>query len=173
MRIRGATILWLGALLLGAGLFLAPPASGGGPDWVVLRRHDTGMNVRAAQALLHHRGYDVAVDGQFGWKTEQVVTRFQGDRGLTKTGVVDAATWPKLLLAFHEGDQGQCVRVIQRMLRRIYEIDVDGVFGSQTESVVKRFQSDAGLVVDGVVGKFTWKHLIAFSLPACIAGRCG
>jgi len=36
---------------------------------------------------------------------------------------------------------------------------VDGVFGPKTEAAVKAFQTDQGLVVDGIVGRNTWKAL--------------
>jgi murein L,D-transpeptidase YcbB/YkuD len=36
---------------------------------------------------------------------------------------------------------------------------VDGVFGPVTRAAVKRFQSSQGLVVDGWVGRQTWRAL--------------
>jgi peptidoglycan hydrolase-like protein with peptidoglycan-binding domain len=38
---------------------------------------------------------------------------------------------------------------------------VDGIFGSKTESGVKTFQGDQGLVVDGIVGPATWAKIDA------------
>ena len=37
---------------------------------------------------------------------------------------------------------------------------VDGSFGDETEKAIKKFQSDHGLVVDGIVGKNTWSKLL-------------
>lgn len=37
---------------------------------------------------------------------------------------------------------------------------LDGDFGSYTESAVKAYQQDHDLVVDGIVGRFTWEEMI-------------
>src|SRR3954467_4402910 len=60
------------------------------------------------------------------------------------------------------GDTGEDVKRIQRVFARIKVLgpgDVDGVFGSKTEQVVRDFQQSNGLVVDGVVGPITWSHV--------------
>lgn len=44
----------------------------------------------------------------------------------------------------------------QQMSDRGWAIDVDGWFGSQSDSVCRQFQSEKGLEVDGVVGPMTW-----------------
>jgi eukaryotic-like serine/threonine-protein kinase len=61
------------------------------------------------------------------------------------------------------GDKGQRVVQVQCMLtQRGYGVGgsgVDGQFGADTVSAVKRFQSDKGLEVDGDVGAKTWAAL--------------
>ena len=55
-----------------------------------------------------------------------------------------------------EGDRGAEVEQIQEWLSRAgYDLEVDGIFGGQTTSSVKSFQSDNNLRVDGVVGPET------------------
>jgi hypothetical protein len=49
------------------------------------------------------------------------------------------------------GDRGAAVRQVQAAL----DVQVDGVFGAQTERAVKRFQKGKGIAVDGVVGPET------------------
>lgn len=60
------------------------------------------------------------------------------------------------------GDTGDDVKRLQRVFARNKELgpdDVDGVFGPQTEQVVKNFQKSNGLVADGIVGPITWSHV--------------
>jgi peptidoglycan hydrolase-like protein with peptidoglycan-binding domain/cell wall-associated NlpC family hydrolase len=55
-----------------------------------------------------------------------------------------------------QGDNNSCVTELQRLLNRHgHSIAVDGVFGSGTYAAARRFQSQAGLAVDGVVGPNT------------------
>ena len=66
------------------------------------------------------------------------------------------------------GSTGEEVVVLQTMLNRIGQnypaipriSPVDGVFGSQTEEAVRKFQSIFGLSQDGVVGRGTWYKLV-------------
>lgn len=55
------------------------------------------------------------------------------------------------------GSRGEEVRLIQTKLKRwgYYSGNIDGIFGSQTLSAVKWFQSKNGLTVDGIVGPKT------------------
>lgn len=50
-------------------------------------------------------------------------------------------------------------RLQQQLSDRTWTITVDGFFGPGTESVVRQFQADKGLVSDGVVGNNTWSSL--------------
>lgn len=65
------------------------------------------------------------------------------------------------------GSRGPSVRRLQSALVRAgYEVSVDGVFGSRTESAVRAFQQTAGLTADGVVGPATWQRLGEAPAPA-------
>ncbi len=66
------------------------------------------------------------------------------------------------------GSRGPAVVVIQTSLNRISQnypaipkiSPVDGIFGSQTEAAVRRFQQIFNLTPDGIVGKATWYALV-------------
>jgi peptidoglycan hydrolase-like protein with peptidoglycan-binding domain len=62
-----------------------------------LKRNDKGKGVKAVQEwlTLHHN--HVSTDGDFGPATEAAVIQFQKKRKLGGTGVVDEATWKKLV----------------------------------------------------------------------------
>ena len=55
------------------------------------------------------------------------------------------------------GSRGEDVKELQKILR----LNADGIFGRQTEKAVKQFQSDNGLVSDGIVGQKTIAKLLA------------
>lgn len=59
------------------------------------------------------------------------------------------------------GNQGEDVRELQAALKLLgyFTGAIDGIFGSQTEAAVRRFQSAAGTDSDGIVGAATWSKL--------------
>jgi hypothetical protein len=58
------------------------------------------------------------------------------------------------------GSQGDDVKEVQRLLNANgYSLDVDGVWGDQTEEAVRKYQKLNGLEVDGIVGTQTWGSL--------------
>ena len=58
------------------------------------------------------------------------------------------------------GSSGDNVLDLQNKLKNLgYTIDADSVYGSQTESVVRQFQEDYGLDIDGVAGDQTFGKL--------------
>lgn len=90
--------------------------------------------------------------------------------GAWSAGTSHAATLPCVKKEFSYAPDGYqpCVKDIQSLLNRVrgyYPYDwstvlaTDGYFGSITESVVKDFQKDQSISVDGIVGPMTWNNL--------------
>ena len=118
--------------------------------------------VRVMQYLLEDRGMAVTIDGIFGPNTETAVKGFQADSGLQQDGIVGELTWSRLIRTLQEGSSGAAVKAVQVILSRIVlPLDVDGIFGPNTESAVKGFQADNSLQQDGIVGPQTktWRAL--------------
>jgi peptidoglycan hydrolase-like protein with peptidoglycan-binding domain len=74
------------------------------------------------------------------------------------------------------GDSGDAVKQAQRALRRTPNttLEVDGHFGTLTETATKEFQQQAGLPVTGVVDAATWAALpIGNPMPKLSEGSSG
>ena len=59
------------------------------------------------------------------------------------------------------GSKGSDVTELQKLLKNngYADLAVDGIFGSQTQDAVKKYQQANGLAVDGIVGNNTWAAL--------------
>lgn len=82
--------------------------------------------------------------------------------GLVVTLDVILMSWNSEVEALSKyGSRGTEVRAIQEKLKRwgYYSGSVDGIYGSQTVSAVKKFQKKNGLTVDGIAGTQTLKAM--------------
>jgi murein DD-endopeptidase MepM/ murein hydrolase activator NlpD len=160
------------ALLLGA-LLLAPEAHGAAGD------------VAALQVALRARGlYAGDVDGIAGPQTNAAVRRLQARRGLVVDGIAGPATRRALgrrgrpnlgSRPLSARARGWDVAGLQYLLGRagFPSGAMDGVLGPRTGAALRRFQSWAGLAVDGVAGRVTLARLrrpppvspLVFALP--------
>ena len=61
----------------------------------------------------------------------------------------------KTMEIIKKGSKCEAVKNIQKALG----IEVDGIFGANTEDAVKKFQSKNGLKPDGIVGEMTWEAI--------------
>jgi len=123
-------------------------------------RGTLAKNTKQVQHLLHGIGLDIGdacIDGWFGHYTSHAVRQFQGHPHHGRQLVVDGIWGPKT-----KAGAEACVRELQSNLWGLgYDIgfSVDGDFGHYTESAVKAFQRQNGLLVDGIVGPITWRAL--------------
>jgi L,D-transpeptidase catalytic domain/Putative peptidoglycan binding domain len=124
-------------------------------------------DVAALQVALRLRGaHHGAIDGILGPETRGAIRRFQRREGLVVDGVAGRATLRALgLFARHKlgsrplwaGMVGWDAAALQYLLVRC-ELPVgaiDGDFGARTRAAVIRYQRQAALAVDGVVGPLT------------------
>jgi peptidoglycan hydrolase-like protein with peptidoglycan-binding domain len=152
------------------------PVAGGR---TVLRRGTTGPQVAGWQRILAGAGHRIAVDGSFGPDTETATRAFQRQLGVEPDGIVGPATheatarllaWlaaqrpilavPPFAGTVRRGSTGPAVRAVQARLRaRGWRIAVDGIYGPDTEAIVRRFQTNKGLTIDGITGYVTWRVL--------------
>lgn len=68
--------------------------------------------------------------------------------------------------AYHVGDRGNDIKVIQKQLVKYgYRTSTNGVYSNSTASAVKKFQKSRKIAVDGVVGSVTYKALTGQAMP--------
>ena len=141
--------------------------------WPLVREGEQQHPVKTLQYLLRARGHGLTVDGAFGPVTEAAVRGFQQQKGLAVDGVVGPATWSALVITVQQGSQGDAVRGVQEefQFRNLSGdpgkgVQVDGIFGAETDAAVRGFQQalhldDPSVTVDGVVGPVTWQALVS------------
>lgn len=91
-----------------------------------------------------------------GDRIPQAVKDFEA--GINVTPITEPT--PVLIFAYpgtplRIGSKGDAVKLVQAVVGAT----VDGDFGSQTDRLVKAWQSKNGLLADGVVGPVTWKKM--------------
>lgn len=134
-----------------------------------------GDNVLKIQRELIRRGYNVpgGADGQYGSGCRETVKKFQGDNGLEIDGVVGKRTWDTLFPTLGielpypgkiitMGSRGEnVIRIQKRLIRLGYNVPggADGQYSSGCREMIKKFQGDNGLEIDGDVGENTWNTL--------------
>jgi hypothetical protein len=136
-----------------------------------IRSGDREHPVHTLQYLLRARNHPVTVDGIFGPKTDAAVRAFQVEKHLTIDGIVGPKTWSALIITVKRGSQGDAVRGVQEEFEfRSGEpgtgLQIDGIFGPETEATVRGFQQALAtdipsVAVDGIVGPVTWQALVS------------
>ncbi|MBR4949762.1 MAG: spore cortex-lytic enzyme [Clostridia bacterium] len=73
------------------------------------------------------------------------------------------------------GSRGEEVKKIQRVLKNqgLYNGNIDGIFGKQTQNAVRTFQKNNGLAVDGIAGPKTLKAMGISSSSSSSSNREG
>lgn len=89
--------------------------------------------------------------------------------------VILAVVQPSIPALSRRGSRGEEVRQIQTVLkdRELYTGNIDGIYGSQTEKAVIRFQKQMGLTPDGIAGPQTLSALGLGKAPSGVTGIGG
>ncbi|MDF5717636.1 MAG: peptidoglycan-binding domain-containing protein [Rhizonema sp. NSF051] len=68
---------------------------------------------------------------------------------------------PKPTVFLSIASTGEDVECVQKILKSLgYDVTIDGLFGLQTETAVRRYQSDKNLTVDGIVNAVVFNILV-------------
>ena len=103
-----------------------------------------------------------------GYTSTQIIRSYYGNVEIVNNAPVQGLTSSYPGTPLRRGSSGPNVVVIQVELNRISQAypaipkieNVDGIFGSRTESSVRAFQEIFNLTPDGIVGKATWYALV-------------
>ena len=139
---------------------------------MLLRLGATGPAVDEVRSRLGHLGLlDERIPGHYDEVVAAAVRAFQQERGLTVDGIVGPDTYRRLeearwqlgdrVLTFTPGHlvTGDDVTQLQARLSQLgFDAGrVDGMFGPQTDTALREFQSSVGVNADGVCGPDTYR----------------
>ncbi len=149
--------------------------------------NDTIAAIAAIQKLLRDAGYSIKPDGIYGDEMYNAVREFQVFKRLPPTGRVDLQTFEALVKearpirgygsvliipetleggVISPGEKSSTVVIIQAMLKTlsvIYDfedIELTGIYDTQTSSAVRDIQRINGLALTGIVDTHTWNALV-------------
>lgn len=159
------------------------------PDrYPVLVRGDRGSAVNRLQQRLKDLGYyTIKVDGIYGVGTQSAVRAFQRVNNLTQTGTANSYTQQVLYSSaaiplndytsnyvyLSRGSRGSAVTRLQSRLAALgyYYGSLDGIYGSATQTAVRRFQSRNGISATGAADVNT--QTVLFGSGAIANGSSG
>ena len=89
--------------------------------------------------------------------------------------VIVAVVQPSIPALSRLGSRGEEVKQIQTVLkdRQLYTGNIDGIYGSQTQQAVIKFQKQMGLTADGIAGPKTLSALGLGDVPSGVTGIGG
>ena len=105
---------------------------------------------------------------QRGYTSTQILKSYYGDVEIVTNAPIQGITSSYPGTPLRRGFTGPSVETVQVSLNRISQNypaipkipAVDGIFGSQTEAAVRKFQEIFNLTPDGIVGPATWYALV-------------
>ncbi|MHB1346265.1 MAG: N-acetylmuramoyl-L-alanine amidase [Candidatus Humimicrobiaceae bacterium] len=141
----------------------------------LIRKGSKGAKVLDVQRRIRLLGYELGpgeIDGIFGPKTETAIKKFQQDRSVSVTGIVDDECWQELVDAGYSiGERmlylkeppfrGDDVKILQLWLKTLgfFKNNESGIFDKNTHYALIEFQKNMKLNSDGIFGGDTFVHL--------------
>ena len=141
----------------------------------LIRKGSKGAKVLDIQSRIRLLGYGLGpgeIDGIFGPQTENAVKKFQQDRSVSVTGIVDDECWQELVDAgYFVGGRmlylkeppfrGDDVKTLQLWLKTLgfFKNNESGIFDKNTYNALTEFQKNMQLNPDGILGGDTLVHL--------------
>lgn len=112
--------------------------------------------------ITDRNGKPLVEDNFTGPATSSAVEKFQRIVGIIPTGMATSTTWNAInqILSKRLVQGNQTTGPIMRYIQHRVGTTPDGIYGSNTEAAIKRFQQQNGLTADGIVGSATWQKLI-------------
>ncbi|KOP27503.1 cell wall hydrolase [Hapalosiphon sp. MRB220] len=128
------------------------------PD-ITIKRLQQALN---RLKITDQNGRSLLEDGITGSATKSAIEKFQNIVGIQKTGIAGDTTWNAInqILAKRVIRLNHAGGVVIRYLQFRLGVEIDGVYGPQSEAAMKRFQQQNGLTADGIVGPITWQKFI-------------
>ncbi len=121
--------------------------------------------VEIQRLLAYWQPYKGWIDGEFSPQLETAVKDWQRRVFLPEDGIVNDFTWQTLyagapvnMPVLYLGSIGDSVAIVQNILKITdnYWGEIHSEFDLFTDTAVRDFQRRRGLVIDGVVGTYTW-----------------
>ncbi|WP_024615091.1 N-acetylmuramoyl-L-alanine amidase [Clostridium sp. Ade.TY] len=127
----------------------------------VIKEPDKDSTSAKPNTNISKKLWEKSISGQ-EVKNLQLELNNQFNRNLNVDGYFGEETLDACV-TLRKGSSGNITKLVQkRLLYNKYSLGpygADGTFGEVTEKVIRKFQKDNGLLVDGIVGKNTWKKL--------------
>lgn len=147
---------------------------------------------QTSQIAVAQRRLGVTADGHFGWSTFTKLVAWQNRVGVPVTGVLDKATWAKLVstpqppapapspapvpagapwaVTRYRAYKSMVLRQGSRgtavvVLQRGLRVTPDGAFGPKTRAALVAFQTRQRIARTGVVGRPVWDRLEKWDYP--------
>ena len=98
---------------------------------------------------------------KYGSLSDSSWTNYGIPKGLYTPEEIAKAGKVILMVTVKKGSSGDAVKQLQEWLNQLgYDCGrPDGIFGTQTDLAVKKFQVNHGLKADGIVGALTWNEI--------------